>query len=286
VTPALKVSLKLSTALSYLLLVLLSLLSVGPFVWLLSTALKSGSENIFAYPPVLLPEHPTLENLTLVFQKIPLWSYFLNSVVITVATIGFNLLCSVLAAYPLARFELPGKNMIFLFILLTMMIPFQVMMVPLYFVCLKLHLTDMSGDIPALLGLILPFGVSGFGIFMMRDAFAKMPLELEQAAILDGCSRWDILRHVFLPLLKPHLATLAIFTLIATWGEFLWPSIVLTKSSLFPLPLGLIYLQSAFSANWRLIAAGTILSVIPVLVTFLILQRQFVSGTLGGAVKG
>lgn len=272
--------------LSYLGLIFLAVLSVGPFLWLLSTALKSSGENIFAYPPELLPAHPTFENMMTVFQKVPLWSYFINSVTITTATVLLNILCSILAAYPLARFPLRGKNIVFMLILLTMMIPFQVMMVPLYFVCLQFHLTDMSGDIPALLGLILPFGVSGFGIFMMRDAFAKLPLELEQAAILDGCNRFEILTRVFLPLLKPHIATLAIFTLIATWGEFLWPSIVLTKQTLFPLPLGLIYLQSAFSANWRLIAAGTILSIIPVLLTFILLQRQFVSGSLDSAVKG
>lgn len=270
----------------YAALILLSLLSIGPFLWLTSTALKSGGENIFAYPPQFLPEHATFENFQTVFQKVPFWNYFINSVVITVATIGLNLACSTLAGYPLARLNLAGKNIVFILILLTMMIPFQVMMVPLYFICLRLHLVDSSGDIPALLGLILPFAVSGFGIFMMRDAFAKLPLELEQAAKLDGCSHWQTLWHVFVPLLRPYLATLAIFTLISTWGEFLWPSIVLTKQSLFPLPLGLVYLQSAFSANWRLIAAGTILSVLPVVLVFLLLQRYFISGSLGSAVKG
>lgn len=270
----------------YLALVLLLLVTIIPFLWLVSTALKSGDENIFQYPPELIPKHITFENFMVVLQKAPIVTYFINSVLITTATIFLNLLCSTLVAYPLSRMSFKGKNSLFLLILLSMMIPFQVMMVPLYFLCLKLGLTDAHNDFYAYLGLILPFSVSGFGIFLMRDAFSKIPLELEQSAILDGCGSFKMLLQVFLPLLKPHLTTLAIFTLIATWGEFLWPSIVLTKTSLFPLPLGLVYLQSAFSTNWRWVASGTIWSILPVLMTFILLQRYFIKGALQGALKG
>ena len=270
----------------YCALIILMLITIIPFLWLVSTAFKSGDENIFQYQQVLFPQHITFENFMVVLQKAPVVSYFINSVIITVLTIALNLFCSTLAAYPLARMSFKGKNSLFLLILLSMMIPFQVMMVPLYLLCLKLGLTDSHNSLSAYLGLILPFSVSGFGIFMMRDAFAKIPLELEQSATLDGCGSLSKLLRIFLPLLKPHLTTLAIFTLIATWGEFLWPSIILTKQQYFPLPLGLVYLQSAFSTNWRWVASGTIWSILPVLLTFILLQRYFIRGALQGAVKG
>jgi putative chitobiose transport system permease protein len=272
--------------LSYIALIILCIITAIPFLWLLSTALKSGDENIFASPPQWIPLHLTFENFTKVWQQIPLAQYFINSVVISVVTIALNLICSTLAAYPLARMKFTGKNILFSFILMTMMIPFQVMMVPLFLMCTRLGLNESTGPLGIILGLSLPFAVSGFGIFLMREAFVKIPLELEQSAILDGCSPWQSLRYILLPMLKPQLVTLAIFTLIATWGEFLWPSLILTKQENFTLPLGLIYLQSAFSSNWRLVFAGVLLSLIPVLVTFVFLQRYFVSGNLSSSVKG
>lgn len=270
----------------YLLLIGLCILTAVPFLWLLSTALKSADENIFAYPVQWLPEHPTLDNFIAVFQQVPLLQYFVNSVVVSIITIGLNLLCSTLAAYPLARMRFEGKNLLFGLILMTMMIPFQVMMVPLFLMCNRMGLTEAGGPVGVILGLSLPFAVSGFGIFLMREAFVKIPLELEQSAILDGCSSFKTLTHILLPMLKPQLTTLAIFTLISTWGEFLWPSLILTSSKNFTLPLGLIYLQSAFSSNWRLVASGVLLSLVPVLIIFVVLQRYFVSSNVSASVKG
>lgn len=272
--------------LQYIVLSLLVLAAVGPFLWLLSTALKGPGENIFAYPPQFIPQHPTLENFVSVWNKVPMLWFFINSIVVTLLTIFFNITLSVLAAYPLARMRFKGQNAIFFSILATMMIPFQVLMIPLYLICLKLNLTDGAGIVNGWLGLVLPFAVSGFGIFFVRQALVTLPKELEESAVLDGCNSLQILWYVLLPLIRPTLATLAVFAFMATWGEFLWPSIILSEPSHFTLPVGLVQLQSAFSSDWKLIAAGTLLSMVPVLIFFFALQRYFVTGATSGAVKG
>lgn len=270
----------------YAILVLLVLLSILPFLWLLSTALKGPDENIFAYPPQFIPAHPTLNNFASVWQKVPMFWFFINSIIVTILTIFFNITLSVMAAYPLARMRFKGQNAIFFSILATMMVPFQVLMIPLYLICLKLSLTDSVGIINGWLGLVLPFAVSGFGIFFVRQALVTLPKELEESAVLDGCNSLQILWHVLLPLIRPTLATLAVFAFMATWGEFLWPSIILSEPSHFTLPVGLVQLQSAFSSDWKLIAAGTLLSMVPILIFFFALQKYFVSGATSGSVKG
>jgi putative chitobiose transport system permease protein len=280
----------LKKTLYYVVLVLLVLLAVGPFLWLLSTALKGPGENIFAYPPQFIPQHPTLQNFVSVWNKVPMFWFFLNSIVVTLLTIFFNISLSVLAGYPLARMAFKGRGAILFSILATMMIPFQVLMIPLYLICLKLNLTDSTGPfhgwLSGWLGLVLPFAVSGFGIFFVRQALVTLPKELEESAVLDGCNSWQILWHILLPLIHPTLATLAVFAFMATWGEFLWPSIILSDPTHFTLPVGLVQLQSAFSSDWKLIAAGTLLSMVPILLFFFSLQRYFVSGATSGAVKG
>ncbi len=136
------------------------------------------------------------------------------------------------------------------------------------------------------IGLVMPFAVSGFGVFFVRQALVSLPKELEESAVMDGCNSVDVLFKVLLPLIYPTLATLAVFTFMASWGEFLWPSIVLSESQHFTLPVGLVQLQGTFSANWKYIAAGTVMAMLPVMAFFLILQRYFVSGTTAGSVKG
>lgn len=282
----------LSIFLNYTLLLFLAILSIGPFVWLCLTALKGPTDNIFdvTHP---LPIDWTLSNFTTVWEKVAMGRYMLNSLLVAALTIIMNLLISTLAAYPLSRMQFKGQGLITGLILSTMMIPFQVILIPLYMQVLALGLTDattegwMSAIAPfnVYVGLLIPFAISGFGIFFMRQAMVSIPKDLEEAALLDGCNPWQTLWHVFVPLLKPSLATLAIFTLMASWGEFLWPSVVLSDDAHFTLPMGLVYLQGAFSSNWRLIAAGTLLSMLPMLILFLLFQRVFVGGTFAGAVK-
>ncbi len=267
-------------------LILISVLSLFPFLWLISTALKGTDENIFQYPPNLLPKHITFENFIGVWKQIPFLLYFLNSFIVAIFTVILNLIFSSLAAYPLARMEFRGKKFIFCLILSTIMIPFQAIMLPIYLIVLKFHLIDSYGKLMGYLGLILPFAVNAFGIFLMRQAFLSVPKELEEAAFIDGCSIFNIWRKVLLPVTSPTLAVLAIFTFIGSWGEFLWPSIVLTDKSLYTLPVGVNDLQGIFSANWRYIAAGSVISVIPIIIFFIIMQKYFISGQTEGAVKG
>jgi putative chitobiose transport system permease protein len=277
--------LNLKKILTYLVLIILAIISIGPFLWLLSTALKSQNENIFAYPPVLFPEQATLENFTGVWKQVPFVAYFINSIIVSAVTVFLNLLLSALAAYPLARMKFKGKNLIFYGVLATIMVPFQVIMIPVYLMVLKLNLVDSSSNFAGFAGMILPFAVNAFGIFLMRQAFMALPKELEEAAIIDGCNVFDIWLKVFLPLVKPALATLAIFSFVGAWSEFLWPSIVLTKQEMYTLPVGINHLQGVFSSNWRYISAGAIISTVPILVFFLMLQRYFIEGTTQGAVK-
>ncbi len=267
-------------------LILASILSIFPFLWLISTSLKGAGENIFAYPPVLIPQDFTFENYVGVWNRVNLLGYFINSMIVAAGTVILNLILSSLAAYPLARMEFRGKKITFFAILATIMIPFQAIMLPVYLITIKLHLIDTVSNAAGYIGLIMPFAVSAFGIFLMRQAFLGIPREMEEAAIVDGCNVFQIFWRVLLPMVKPSLAVLAIFTFIGSWGEFLWPSIVLTKESLYTLPVGVNNLQGMFSSNWRFIAAGSIISIIPIIIFFLAMQKYFISGENEGAVKG
>ena len=267
-------------------LIFVSLLSIFPFIWLISTSLKGVNENIFAYPPTIIPTDFTWENYIGVWHKVNFIGYFINSMVVAGFTVLLNLILSSLAAYPLARMEFKGKKIVFFSILATIMIPFQSIMLPVYLITIKLNLIDSVNNFMGYLGLILPFAVNAFGIFLMRQAFMKVPRELEEAAIIDGCNIFEMFVKVCLPLVKSSLAVLAIFTFIGSWGEFLWPSIVLTKDCMYTLPVGINNLQGLFSSNWRFIAAGSILATIPIVIFFLAMQKYFISGENEGAVKG
>jgi len=267
-------------------LIITSLLSIFPFVWLISTSLKGINEDIFAYPPNLIPLDFTLSNYIEVWQKVNFLGYFANSMIVALLTVILNLTLSSLAAYPLARMQFKGKRIFFFAILATIMIPFQAIMLPVYIITLKLHLIDSVNAVMGYIGLVMPFAVSAFGIFLMRQAFLKIPHEVEEAAIVDGCNVFQMFLKVVLPMVKPTLAVLAVFTFIGSWGEFLWPSILLTKESMYTLPVGINNLQGMFSANWRFIAAGPIISIIPIIIFFLSMQKYFISGENDGAVKG
>ena len=262
------------------------ILCLLPLVWLTSTALKGANENIFQYPPVFLPKEPTLNNFKEVLKVVPIVGYVINSFLVAGLTVIFNVILSALAAYPLARMEFRGKKTLFFLILATIMVPFQAIMLPVYIITLKLGLTDTVGVPQGLLGLVLPFAVNAFGIFLLRQAFLSIPKELEESAFIDGCNVLEIWFKILLPLISPQIVVLAIFTFIGSWGEFLWPSIILTKETLFTLPVGINNMSSVFASNYRLVAAGSIISILPILIFFISLQKYFISGRQEGAVKG
>ncbi|MBE9011101.1 carbohydrate ABC transporter permease, partial [Pseudanabaenaceae cyanobacterium LEGE 13415] len=191
-----------------------------------------------------------------------------------------NLIFCSLAAYPLARLTFVGREIIFSAIVSTILIPFQIVMIPLYVLAVKLELIN------SYLGIIFPGIASAFGIFLLRQAFQGVPKELEEAARMDGCSELGIWWYVMLPSIRPALVTLAIFVFIGSWSDFLWPLLVVDRPEFFTLPLGVSKLAGTFTLDWRLIAAGSVISIVPILLFFLVMQRYIVPTEAGSGVKG
>ncbi|MEA5513226.1 carbohydrate ABC transporter permease [Nodularia sp. UHCC 0506] len=271
---------RLKIILIYGLLGAIALFMLFPLLWLISTALKSPTENILQSPPQLLPSQPTLNNFVSVWRSLPFTKYLYNSTLVAVLTVGLNLLFCSLAAYPLARLSFVGRNSIFIAIVSTIMIPFQIVMIPLYILTVQLGIRNTY------LGIIFPSLASAFGIFLLRQAFMGVPKELEEAARMDGSSELGLWWHIMLPAIRPALVTLSIFVFIGSWSDFLWPLIVIQDESLYTLPLGVAKLAGTFSLDWRLVAAGSIISIAPVLLLFLFLQRYIVPTETGSGVKG
>ncbi|NEP76204.1 carbohydrate ABC transporter permease [Okeania sp. SIO2G5] len=265
---------------NYLALGAIAFLMLLPLLWLVSTAFKAPTEDIFQFPPQFWPESPTLENFAKVWQTNPFGQYLFNSTLVAVLTVGLNLLVCSLAAYPLARLNFRGRDALFTLIVTTILIPFQIVMIPLYILAVNLGLRN------SYLGLIFPAIASAFGIFLLRQAFQGVPKELEEAARMDGCSELGIWWFVMLPSIRPALVTLAIFVFIGSWSDFLWPLILLDQPEYYTLPLGVAKLAGAFSLDWRLIAAGSVISITPILTFFLVMQRYIVPTEAGSGVKG
>lgn len=271
---------QIKTFATYFLLSAIAIAMLFPLFWLIGTSLKSPTENIFQFPPQLWPQQPTLENYIKVWQTNPFGQYLFNSTLVAVLTVTLNLLFCSLAAYPLARLDFRGRDLILSGIVSTIAIPFQIVMIPLYILTVQLGLRNTY------LGVILPGLASAFGIFLLRQAFQGVPKELEESARLDGCTELGIWWHIMLPAVRPALVTLAIFVFIGSWSDFLWPLIVLDRPEYYTLPLGVATLAGTFSLDWRLIAAGSIISIAPVMLLFLFLQRYIVPTDIGSGVKG
>jgi putative chitobiose transport system permease protein len=264
----------------YLVLSAIALLMLFPLLWLVSTSLKSPSENIFSFPPQLLPTQPTLDNFITVWQTYPFGNYISNSFLVAILTVSLNVLFCSLAAYPLARLSFRGRDLILALVIATIAIPFQIVMIPLYVLAVQLGLRNTY------LGMIFPSLASAFGIFLLKQAFAGVPKELEEAARMDGCSELGIWWHVMLPAVRPAIITLAIFVFIGSWSDFLWPLIILDDEQYYTLPLGVATLAGTFSLDWRLIAAGSVISIAPILLVFVFLQRYIISTDVATGVKG
>jgi putative chitobiose transport system permease protein len=265
---------------NYVLLGAIALVMLLPLLWLVSTAFKSPTEDIFQFPPRFFPAQPTLNNFVEVWRTNPFGRYLFNSSLVAGLTVGLNLLFCSLAAYPLARLDFRGRDTLFAFIVSTILIPFQIVMIPLYILAVNLGLRN------SYLGLIFPAIASAFGIFLLRQAFQGVPKELEEAARMDGCSEVGIWWFVMLPSIRPALVTLAIFVFIGSWSDFLWPLIILDQPEYYTLPLGVSKLAGAFSLDWRLIAAGSVISIAPVLAFFMVMQRYVVPSESGSGIKG
>jgi putative chitobiose transport system permease protein len=265
--------------LRYLLLVAIAGLFVGPFLILLSAATKPATQDVFGFPPDLIPRPPVLDYFVEAWSTIPYATFLMNSVIYIVIIIPLYLAVSALTAYPLARIAFRGRGLFFLLFLSTMFLPGELMLIPRFLVMSQLQLTDTYTAV------ILPAILSSLGIFLLRQAFSQIPDEIVEAARIDGAGEFAIFWRICLPIVRPTLAVLSILGFISVWNSFIWPLVVLTSQSKYPIALGLAYLTGVSGTDVRGLAAGTIISLIPVLIIFVLLQRHILN-SMSGAVKG
>lgn len=251
-----------------------------PFLFMVTMSV-SGEEQIFTYPPKFIPQGITFENYKNLFLTMPFKQYFLNSFFIAAVTTVGQVLISAGAGYAFARLDFRFKEPLFIIILITMMIPPQVNIIPLFFVMRELNWTDTYQ------AMILPGMFGGFGVFMMRQYFKMLPKELEEAAKIDGCNAFQIFYKTALPLAAPAVMTLGIFTFITTWNAFMWPLIVTTSDMMRTLPVGLAYLKAGYREviMWGELSAYCVICSIPVIGLFLLGRKYFINDIMSGGVK-
>jgi ABC-type glycerol-3-phosphate transport system permease component len=274
----------LARGVTYAFLVAAALLMIAPFLWSISTSLKQPGD-VFAYPPTLLPDPVTFQNYIDVFTKLTFGRYFLNSVIVTGSVVLLNVLFGTAAAYAFAKLRFPGRNAIFFLLLLTLMVPFQVNLIPLYKIMVELHKAIPAIGADTYFGIVAPGAIQVFGIFLMRQFLRAIPDEILESARMDGASELRILRSIVFPIALPGMATLAIFTFLGAWNDFLWPLIVTNSDEMRTMPVGLALLARKNASNWGDTMAGTVLTAAPLIVMFLILQRRFIEGLTAGSVK-
>ncbi len=262
----------------YVLLVLLALFLMGPFLWLLSVSLMPG-RNIFSTPPAIFPTFIDFDNYVQVWQFMNFPKYMLNTVIITALGVIFNVVLASLTGYPLAVFRFKGKNLVFTLLIATMIIPSYTSFIVHYLTIQGLHLGNTY------LGVVLPGAVSVFNIFLMRQTFIHIPTDVRDSGKMDGASEFRIWWQLVLPLVKPALAVISLLEAMSFWNSFLWPIVILNDTELYPLAAALTYLNGQFAYNFGWIAAGTMISVLPIIILFLFTQRYYMEG-LAGAVKG
>jgi multiple sugar transport system permease protein len=280
-TTSMRVVPTIGSAVKYLVIALGATLMVIPFAWMISASLMTPPE-IVARPPKWLPSIPQWQNYAEVVRVIPMGRMYVNSLVVTISTVLGILFTSSLAGFAFAKYQFPGRNVLFIATLATMMIPFFVTLIPVFYI------VRQFGWLNSYAGLIVPGLVSAYGIFLMRQFILDIPDELLDAARIDGAPEFSIYYKIVLPLCLPALATLGTFTFIGTWNNFLWPLLVITNRDLFTVPLGLnsLRLYAGEARNLNLLMAGTSLAVVPVLVVFISMQRFFIRGIALTGLKG
>lgn len=268
-----------TSVLIHLFLTLGLIITMVPFIWMLSTSFKS-SGAIFAYPPKWIPSPFTLMHYRELFERVKFLTHFKNSLIVATSITILNLFLNSLAGYAFAKYKFLGRDKIFTLLLATMMVPGQVTMMPVFLILKNLGLLNTFS------GLIIP-GASGvFGIFFMRQFMLTIPNDLIDSARIDGCSEFRIYWNIILPLCKPALATLAIFTFMGSWNEFLWPLIIMTKESMYTLPVALANLNGQYNTEWGLLMAGSVVVILPILLVFISMQRYFLKGIAMTGVTG
>lgn len=263
----------------YVILILLSILTIIPFAWMLSASLKLN-KDVFAWPMEWIPANPQWRNYVDIWTKIPLMKFISNTVFLTIVVTVLQLLTSSFAAYAFAKLRFKGRNLLFLGYIATIAMPWQVYMVPQFLMMSGMGLNDK------LTAIICLQTFSAFGVFMMKQFYDGIPDELCEAARIDGLSEYGIWWRIMLPLSKPSLATLTIFTFVNTWNDFLGPYMYLTTDTKKTLQLGLRMFLGQYSSEYGLIMAASVVALIPVLIVFLALQKYFVQGIASSGLKG
>lgn len=269
----------LKKALVYLFLVSISIAMVLPLLWMLSSAFKPKAE-IFTYPPTLVAGNPTIGNFFTLFEQRPfglnLWNSFFIAASSTILALFF---CS-LAAFGFAKYQFPAREFLFLFLIGTLIIPFHTTMIPLYVLYRKI------GWIDKFWGLIFPGMANAFGIFFMRQYLIKVPNEFLDSARIDGCSEIKIFLYIIIPIARPALAALGMIIFMGSWNNFLWPLIILKSKNMLTAVVALRGLSSGLRVPYDLIMAGSVLIVLPLVILFIVSQKQFIAGITSGAIKG
>ncbi len=271
--------LSLADVLTYLALVFGTLVMFGPVLWVVLSSFK-GLGELYRIPPTFFPKAWTFANYTGAVSQFPFLRYFANSVVVTVAATLLTLAINSMAAFALSKYKFRGRDALFLFMLSTLMVPLQVIIVPIYLVIARL------GMINTLWGIIIPPAATPTGVFLLRQYMLTIPDELIDAARIDGAGEWRIYRQIILPLTAPALAVLTIFSIMWRWNDYLWPLIVISSEQSFTLQLGLARFQGQLVTDWNYLLATTVLSILPVTAAFGFLQRYLVSGIASTGIKG
>ena len=274
-----KSSAVLRRVLLYIVLILIAVIMVVPFLWMLSTSLKTQYDAV-KIPPVWIPDPPQWENYVKLFTEQPMFQFMLNTIKIVFFVGLGQLFFSSIAAYSFARISFKGRNVVFFFYIATLMVPGQVTMIPTYLMFAKAGLTDNH------LALILPAFFSAFGVFLLRQFFMSLPRELEEAAEIDGCNPFMTYWRIMLPLVVPAMLTLGVFTLMNTWNDYMGPLIYLSSPEKYTMTLGIAYFKGVYTTQWNLVMAGSIVSVVPILIAYLCAQKYFIEGIAFSGVKG
>jgi multiple sugar transport system permease protein len=263
----------------YLVLSLGAIVMLTPLFQMITTSFKTSGEAL-RVPPTLLPAHPSLEAYHTVLTQAPFGLWFRNSVIVAVSVTALILFTSSLAGYIFAKFKFPGRDLLFTLLLGTLMVPFPVVLIPIYLIVNNLHLLN------TLFALIVPSTVSAFGIFLMRQFIAAIPDDLIDAARLDGASEFGIYWRLIRPQLGPAMGALGIFTFLASWNDYLWPLIAINDQDKMTLPLALAFFNSSHATRYDLVMAAAVLIVLPVIAAFLFFQRQFINALVLSGIKG
>jgi len=264
---------------TYVLLIVMSVITVFPFVWMVGTSLKTTQE-IFAFPPTLWPAEPQWQNFPAVLERVPFLRFYWNSIVVTGILTISQVATAALAGYAFARIAFPFKNLLFGAYLATLIIPNQVTMLPLFL------LVSRFGWIDTYQGLTVPFLANAFAVFFLRQFFLTIPRELEEAARIDGAGRIRVLFQIVLPLARPALSTITLFIFLSEWDNYLWPLIATNSEAMRTLPIGLRFFVEESGSQLHLMMAGAVMAVVPILLLFFMAQKQFIEGIAMTGSKG